>query len=337
MAIRLQAGTGTPRRCSPGFHHSDYLAVAPHTPPCQIPRRPLPRAFPSRLSTARTTRSLDYERDLGDPGQFPFTRGVQPTMYRGRLWTMRQYAGFGTAAETNRRFRLLLDAGQTGPERRVRPADADGHRLRFAARARRGRPRRRGDRYRRGHARAARRHSARQGLDVDDDQRHGVDAARDVHRRGRRAGHRARQAERHDPERHPQGVHRARHVHLSARAEPRADRRDLPLLRRRGAELESDLDLRLPHSRGRRDGGAGAGVHVRQRDRVRQRAQSTPASSVDAFAPRLSFFFAAHNDLFEEVAKFRAARRHVRAPHARALRRRTTRAAGCASTRRPAA
>jgi methylmalonyl-CoA mutase N-terminal domain/subunit len=56
----------------------------------------------------------DYAADLGDPGAFPFTRGVQPTMYRGRLWTMRQYAGFGTAAETNRRFKLLLDAGQTG-------------------------------------------------------------------------------------------------------------------------------------------------------------------------------------------------------------------------------
>ena len=57
---------------------------------------------------------VDYGRDLGDPGQFPFTRGVQPTMYRGRLWTMRQYAGFGTARGTNERFRLLLDAGQTG-------------------------------------------------------------------------------------------------------------------------------------------------------------------------------------------------------------------------------
>ena len=57
---------------------------------------------------------VDYPRDLGDPGEYPFTRGVQPTMYRGRLWTMRQYAGFGTAQETNRRFRLLLDAGQTG-------------------------------------------------------------------------------------------------------------------------------------------------------------------------------------------------------------------------------
>ena len=56
----------------------------------------------------------DYGEELGDPGHFPFTRGIQPTMYRARLWTMRQYAGFGTAAETNARFRLLLDAGQTG-------------------------------------------------------------------------------------------------------------------------------------------------------------------------------------------------------------------------------
>jgi len=57
---------------------------------------------------------VDYERDLGDPGSYPYTRGVQPTMYRGRLWTMRQYAGFGTARQTNERFRLLLDRGQTG-------------------------------------------------------------------------------------------------------------------------------------------------------------------------------------------------------------------------------
>jgi methylmalonyl-CoA mutase N-terminal domain/subunit len=56
----------------------------------------------------------DYQRDLGNPGEFPFTRGVQPDMYRGRLWTMRQYAGFGSAQETNQRFRHLLGAGQTG-------------------------------------------------------------------------------------------------------------------------------------------------------------------------------------------------------------------------------
>jgi methylmalonyl-CoA mutase N-terminal domain/subunit len=58
--------------------------------------------------------SLDYERDLGYPGSFPFTRGVYPSMYRGRLWTMRQFAGFGTAQETNERFRYLLGHGQTG-------------------------------------------------------------------------------------------------------------------------------------------------------------------------------------------------------------------------------
>jgi methylmalonyl-CoA mutase N-terminal domain/subunit len=57
---------------------------------------------------------IDYERDLGWPGAYPFTRGVYPSMYRGRLWTMRQFAGFGTAEETNARFRYLLEHGQTG-------------------------------------------------------------------------------------------------------------------------------------------------------------------------------------------------------------------------------
>ena len=66
------------------------------------------------LYTAADTASLDEDRDLGRPGEYPYTRGVQPTMYRGRLWTMRQYAGFSTAEDTNRRFRYLLDQGQTG-------------------------------------------------------------------------------------------------------------------------------------------------------------------------------------------------------------------------------
>src|SRR5688572_33335113 len=56
----------------------------------------------------------DPARDLGRPGEPPFTRGIYGSMYRGRLWTMRQYAGMGTAEETNRRFRYLLDHGQTG-------------------------------------------------------------------------------------------------------------------------------------------------------------------------------------------------------------------------------
>jgi methylmalonyl-CoA mutase N-terminal domain/subunit len=57
---------------------------------------------------------VNYAADLANPGEWPYTRGVQPTMYRGRLWTMRQYAGFGGAKSTNERFRMLLDAGQTG-------------------------------------------------------------------------------------------------------------------------------------------------------------------------------------------------------------------------------
>src|ERR1700682_3690603 len=67
-----------------------------------------------RLFNPEHTAALDYVRDLGFPGEFPYTRGVQPTMFRGRLWTMRQYAGFGSAAETNQRYRYLLGQGQTG-------------------------------------------------------------------------------------------------------------------------------------------------------------------------------------------------------------------------------
>jgi methylmalonyl-CoA mutase N-terminal domain/subunit len=83
--------------------------------------------FPERQEKFRTESSIpaeriytpadvetDYIRDLGFPGQYPFTRGVQPTMYRGRFWTMRQYAGFGSAAETNARYKYLLEQGQTG-------------------------------------------------------------------------------------------------------------------------------------------------------------------------------------------------------------------------------
>lgn len=73
-----------------------------------------PSGIPVPAVVRPTDVTTDYARDLGDPGQYPYTRGVQATMYRGRLWTMRQYAGFGTAQATNERFKLLLDAGQTG-------------------------------------------------------------------------------------------------------------------------------------------------------------------------------------------------------------------------------
>ena len=67
-----------------------------------------------RLYTPEDVADLDYDEDLGFPGEPPYTRGVYPTMYRGRTWTMRQFAGFGTAEETNERFRYLIDEGQTG-------------------------------------------------------------------------------------------------------------------------------------------------------------------------------------------------------------------------------
>ncbi|MCX6354049.1 MAG: methylmalonyl-CoA mutase family protein [Candidatus Aureabacteria bacterium] len=66
------------------------------------------------LYTPEDIQDFDYIRDLGFPGEFPFTRGVQPTMYRSRLWTMRQYAGFGSAEESNERYRYLIAQGQTG-------------------------------------------------------------------------------------------------------------------------------------------------------------------------------------------------------------------------------
>ncbi|HZK33548.1 MAG TPA: methylmalonyl-CoA mutase family protein [Tissierellaceae bacterium] len=67
-----------------------------------------------RLYTPLDIDDMEYEKDLGYPGEYPFTRGVQPTMYRGRLWTMRQYAGFASAEESNQRYKYLLDQGQTG-------------------------------------------------------------------------------------------------------------------------------------------------------------------------------------------------------------------------------
>ncbi len=88
---------------------------------------PILKRFPERREHFETTSAIpidrlyvpaaadpNYESALGFPGEYPFTRGVQPTMYRGRFWTMRQYAGFGTAAESNERYRFLLSQGQTG-------------------------------------------------------------------------------------------------------------------------------------------------------------------------------------------------------------------------------
>ena len=190
-------------------------------------------------------------------------------MYRGRPWTIRQYAGFGSAEETNAALPLPARPRPDRALRRVRPADPARLRLRRPARA--------GEVGRTGVAIDSladmelllRRDPARRGLDVDDDQRARVAAAAALRARRRGAGRRRRRAARHRPERHPQGVRRARELHLPAAAVDAADDRPLRLLRRAAAELEHDLDLRLPHPRGRLDGRAGARVHARQRDRLR--------------------------------------------------------------------
>ena len=94
---------------------SDAVAKVPERPERRVTAsgRPVDTVYlPRNLSNAAACAA--YLEQIGFPGEYPFTRGVQPSMYRSRFWTMRQYAGFGSAEETNRRFRYLLDHGQTG-------------------------------------------------------------------------------------------------------------------------------------------------------------------------------------------------------------------------------
>ena len=218
---------------------------------------------PPRTSPASTR----IETWVG-PASRPFTRGVQATMYRSRFWTMRQYAGFSTAEETNARFRYLLEQGQTGlsvafdlPTQMGYDSDA---------------PEAEGEVGRVGvpissladmetlvdgiplgevstsmtiNATAA----TLVALYVAAAEKQGVE-------RSKVSGHR--------PERHPQGVHRAGDLDLSAGTLDAARDRRLRVRGPRAPEVEHDLDLGLPHARGRRDRRPGAGVHARRRDRL---------------------------------------------------------------------
>ena len=210
---------------------------------------------------------------------------------------------------------------------RVRHADADGLRLGPPAIARRGRPRGRRDRLARGHGDALRRHPARRGLDVDDDQLAGGDAARLLPVRRRGAGRAARAAPRDDPDGHPQGVHRAEGVDLPARAVDAARHRHDRVLRAGDAAVASDLDLRLPHPRGGLDRRAGAGVHARRRVRLRRGGDGARARRRRLRAAPLVLLQRAHRLLRgdREVPR-RAPHLGARAP--RALRRARTRGPG---------
>ena len=166
----------------------------------------------------------------------------------------------------------------------------------------------------------------------------GGDPAAAVRARRRGAGRAVDRDQRHDPERPAQGVHRPRHLHLPAAAEHADHHRHLRVLREARAAVEHDLDQRLPHPRGRLDGGAGDRVHARQRHRLRARRRSTPGSTSTTSRRGCRFFWNAHNNFFEEVAKFRAARRiWYRLMTERFGAQKEPSRSCCASTPRPAA
>ncbi|MFN4257706.1 MAG: methylmalonyl-CoA mutase [Gemmataceae bacterium] len=102
--------TATDRTAYERWQRENAAAPQREQPPTTVSSVPIEALYtPDSLPTG-----FDYEADLGYPGQYPFTRGVHASMYRSRLWTMRQFAGFGTARQTNERFKFLLDKGQTG-------------------------------------------------------------------------------------------------------------------------------------------------------------------------------------------------------------------------------
>ena len=215
-------------------------------------------------------RSAEARGRIGRPGEYPFTRGPYESMYRGRLWTMRQFAGFGTVEETNERFHYLLDHGQTGLSTAFDMPTLMGYDSDHA--------RSLGEVGREGVAvdslddmeQLFDGHPAGRGHHLDDDQRPGRDPARLLRPRRRAAGRAAGEARRHDPDRHPQGVHRPEGVVLPDRAGDAAGHRHDRVVLAEHAALAPGLDLRLPHPRGRLDRPAGARLHAQGRLHLRR-------------------------------------------------------------------
>ena len=208
--------------------------------------------------------------DIGLPGQYPFTRGPYPTMYRGRLWTMRQIAGFGTAEDTNQRFKYLIAQGQTGLSTDFDMPTLMGYDS--------DHPMSEGEVGREGVAidTLADMEHLFDGIDldadlgVDDDQPERVDPARDVRRARAASRLRPRQAVRHDPGGHPEGIPGAEGVGVPGRAVG-ADRPRLHhVLRAAHEALQPDQHLGLSHLRSRRLAARRGRVHDVQPDRLRR-------------------------------------------------------------------
>ncbi len=269
---------------------------------------PLKAVFTQEDLAAETPKSSG-EPSIGVPGEFPYTRGIYPTMYRGRLWTMRQYAGFGTAAQSNERYRYLLAKGQTDcPSRSICPRKSASIPI-ILALGRRSRQGRRSHRFARGHGNAVRQYSAGTRLDFDDHQFDGRDFARAVRGRREKAGRESGEACRDGAERYFEGVHRARHVYLSAATGDAHRYRSY--LRGAARNCRRGIRFRFPGYHIREAGSTAAQeIAFTLADAIAYvDAAIAAGQAVDEFAPRLSFFFNAHNDLLEEIAKYRAARR----------------------------
>ena len=219
---------------------------------------------------------------------------------------------------------------------RVRP----GHPPRLRLRPPAGRRRRRhgggGDRLDLRHAAAVRRDPARHDVGVDDDERRRAARARALHRRGRGAGRRARQADRDHPERHPQGVHGPQHLHLPAAAVDADHLRHLRLHLAGDAEVQLDLHLRLPHPGGGGDRRPGAGLHARRRRGVPAGRDRRRAGRRRVRAPPVVLLGDRHELLHggREAAGGAAA---VGQAGASSSSRRTPSRCRCAPTRRPRA
>ena len=225
------------------------------------------KASRSSRSTARTTSpGLDFLDTY--PGIAPYLRGPYPTMYVTQPWTIRQYAGFSTAEDSNAFYRRNLAAGQKGLS------------IAFDLATHRGydsdHPRVAGDVGMAGVAIDSIydmrtlfcRHPARPDVGVDDHERRRAAGAGALYRRRRGAGRAAGEALRHHPERHPQRIHGAQHLHLSAEAVAAHHLRHLLLHLGAHAEVQLDLDLRLPHAGGRSDRRSRTRLHARRRRRI---------------------------------------------------------------------
>ena len=223
-------------------------------------------------------------KQIGDPGQYPYTRGVHETMYRGKLWTMRMFAGFGTPEDTNQRFHFLLEQGQTGLSTAFDMPTLMGYDPDHRALARRGRPRGRVGRLPRRHGAAVRRHPARRRDHVDDHQRAGGLSAGRLRRRRRAARACRRRKLRGTMQNDMLKEFIAQKEWISPVRPSMRIIRDMLVYCTREMPLWNTISISGYHIReAGRDRGAGAGLHARRRHRLRaarrRRRASTSTSS----------------------------------------------------------